>query len=108
MGSELRQVELGTGGIRFMGREEEKTGRKDWNWRPFGGKVKTQCNGDSMKFTRETLAKTLIIGDTEPKSAICLNWAKGLTQMEGLGHQPSYKTFILQLALPEECARTTA
>lgn len=62
--SGLGQVELGTGGIRFMGREEEKTrigGHLE-------GKVKTQCNGDSMESTRVTLAKTLVIEDTEPES----------------------------------------
>ena len=46
------------------------------------------------------------MGDTEPEPAIFYNQA--IPQMEGLGHQPSHKTFDLQFVLPAEFSGTRA
>lgn len=47
-------------------------------------------------------AKTLVMGDMESTPAISSNQAR--LPVEGLGDQPSHKTFELQFVLPAGCA----
>ena len=51
-----------------------------------------------MESMTVTLVKSLLMGGLDPEPVTFCNQAR--LQVEGLGHQPSHKTFDLQFVLP--------